>query len=114
MTNIIIGWSPFSDDEALLTTYADAAGAAAENDYAAMEWRRIQDMPGWTTFLAAYQAANFPNVPDDPGMYGILPTTPLASSSLPLTEPIASILRLFAMRLLPREISGSGRHLPGL
>ena len=62
--------SPFSDDEALLATYAGAAGAAAENDYAAMGWRRIQDMPGWTAFLAAYQAANFPNVPDDPGMYG--------------------------------------------
>ena len=70
MTNMIIGWSPFSDDEAQLTTYAGAAGAAAENDYAAMEWRRVQDMPGWTTFLAAYQAANFPNEPDDPGIYG--------------------------------------------
>lgn len=71
MTNVIMGWNSWSNDESLLTTYATTAGVlASENDYAAMEYRRNQDMPGWTTFLAAYQSAGFSNEPNDPGFYG--------------------------------------------
>lgn len=70
MTNVIIGWDPFDNNESLLTTYAGAAGAAAEGDYAAMSFRRTQDMPGWPAFLAAYQAAGFTNQPSDPGVLG--------------------------------------------
>jgi len=71
ITNVVIGWNSDSNDESLLTTYASAAGpTAAEDNYAVMKWRRFQDMPGWTTFLAAYQAAGFPNEPSDPGPSG--------------------------------------------
>ncbi len=71
MTNTVIGWSSWTNDESPLTTYATTAGAAAaENDYAAMQYRRFQDMPGWTTFLAAYQSSGFPHEPSDPGVYG--------------------------------------------
>lgn len=71
MTNVIMGWISWFNDESLLTTYATTAGAlASENDYAAMQYRRFQDMPGWTTFLAAYQSAGFANEPNDPGIYG--------------------------------------------
>jgi len=70
MTNVVIGWSPFDNNEAVLPIYASAAGPAAEGDHVAMELRRFADMPGWTTFLAAYQAAGFPNEPSDPGPFG--------------------------------------------
>lgn len=71
MTNVIIGWNTFSNDESAFAPYANAAGAAAaENDYGAFPLRRTQDMPGWAAFLAAYQAANFPNAQGDPGVFG--------------------------------------------
>ena len=71
MTNVVIGWNTQSHDESLLTVYADAAGAAAtEGDYVMMQFRRFVDMPGWTTFLAAYQAAGFSIEPNDPGLFG--------------------------------------------
>jgi branched-chain amino acid transport system substrate-binding protein len=71
MTNVVIGWVSWSNDVTLLTTYATTAGTlVADNDYAAMEFRRFQDMPGWTGFLAAYQAADFSNQPNDPGFFG--------------------------------------------
>ena len=71
MTDVIIGWVSWVNDKSLLATYATTAGTeAAENDIAIMQYRRFQDMPGWTDFLAAYQAAGFPNEPDDPGIYG--------------------------------------------
>ena len=70
MAGVIIGWSPLTNDESTLTTYARAAGPAAEDDYAAMIYRRFQDMPGWPTFLAAYQAAGFAHEPDNPGIFG--------------------------------------------
>ncbi len=72
MTDVIIGWIPWVNDESLLTTYATTAGtAAAENDIAIMQDRRFQDMPGWADFLAGYQSADFPNEPDNPGLYGV-------------------------------------------
>jgi branched-chain amino acid transport system substrate-binding protein len=70
MTNVVIGWSGEGDDS-VLTGYAGAAGAAAaENDYVALQYRRFEDMPGWATFLSAYQAANFPHEPNNPGTFG--------------------------------------------
>lgn len=71
MTDVVIGWYAASNAESVLAAYANAAGAAAaEGDYAAMQFRRFEDMPGWATFLAAYRAAGFPNEPDDPGIFG--------------------------------------------
>lgn len=71
MTSMVIGWNSATNDESVLATYTNAAGAvAAENDHAVMQGRRFQDMPGWTSFLAEYQAAGFTNGPSDPGMYG--------------------------------------------
>jgi branched-chain amino acid transport system substrate-binding protein len=70
MTDVVIGWSPWGSNEAVLPVYANAAGPAAEGDHVAMEFRRFADMPGWPTFLAAYQAAGFPNEPSDPGPFG--------------------------------------------
>jgi branched-chain amino acid transport system substrate-binding protein len=71
MTDVVISWYSFTNDESVLVTYADAAlPLPAEGDYVAMIFRRFEDMPGWTTFLAAYQAAAFPNEPDDPGVFG--------------------------------------------
>jgi branched-chain amino acid transport system substrate-binding protein len=71
MTNVVIGWNSQGNDESLLTVYANAAGAeAVEDNYVMMQYRRFQDMPRWTTFLAAYQAAGFPNEPNDPGIFG--------------------------------------------
>ena len=72
MTDVIIGWISWFNDELLLTTYATTAGtAAAENDNAIMQFRRFQDMPGWADFLDEYQSAGFPNEPDDPGIFGV-------------------------------------------
>lgn len=71
MTDVVIGWSSLGNDESDLAAYVSAAGAtAAEGDYASMQWRRFEDMPGWATFLADYQAAGFPNEPDDPSAFG--------------------------------------------
>jgi branched-chain amino acid transport system substrate-binding protein len=70
MTSTVAGWNSSSFDESVLATYATNAGVAAENDYAAMQYRRFQDMPGWAAFLAAYQAAHFANQPSDPSVYG--------------------------------------------
>jgi branched-chain amino acid transport system substrate-binding protein len=70
MPDVVIAWDTFINDDRLLIPYADAAGAAAEGDIAAMEWRRFTNMPGWANFLADYQAAAFRNEPDDPDVYG--------------------------------------------
>jgi branched-chain amino acid transport system substrate-binding protein len=66
-----VGWSPWDQDESRLSVYAAAAGVAAEGDYAFMPYMRISEMPGRSAFIAAYQAANFPNYPDDPTNFGI-------------------------------------------
>jgi len=71
MTNVVIGWTPWDNNETLLDTYATAAGSsAAQGDHVAMQYRRSYNMPGWSSFLADYQAAGFANEPNDPGVYG--------------------------------------------
>jgi branched-chain amino acid transport system substrate-binding protein len=71
MTDTVMGWSAWQNYAQALADYESAAGAAAaEGDYAAMQYRRFEDMPGWTAYLSAYQAAGFPNEPDDPGDFG--------------------------------------------
>jgi branched-chain amino acid transport system substrate-binding protein len=65
MTDVIIAWDSFTDDEAVLADYAVQAGVAAEGDHVAMHYRRIQDMPGYAAFNTAYQAAGFPNYGDE-------------------------------------------------
>lgn len=70
MTDTIIGWNTFSEDEAVLADYAAQAGAAAEGDHAAMSYRRTQDMSGYEVFNTAYQAAGFPNYGDEATIWG--------------------------------------------
>jgi len=70
MTDVPVGWMSRTNDESVLTDYANTAGAAAEGDYIAMSFRRFQDMPGWQSFLDAYRAAGFAHEPDDPGVLG--------------------------------------------
>lgn len=70
MTDAIIAWNTFSDDETVLAGYAARAGVAAEGDHAAMFYRRTQDMPGYGAFNTAYQAAGFPNFGDEAAATG--------------------------------------------
>lgn len=70
MTDVIIAWNSETNDVAVLSEYATAAGAAAEGDVAIMKFVSLQDMPGWGNFLADYQAAGFANEPNDPYLYG--------------------------------------------
>lgn len=73
LENVTIGWSSGDQvDDSILTDYLSAAGtSAAENDYVALQYRRFEDMPGWVAFLSEYQAASFPNEPDNPGSFGV-------------------------------------------
>jgi branched-chain amino acid transport system substrate-binding protein len=71
LPEVPLGWNPWDPDEARLSVYASAAGAAAEGDYASMPYTRISEMPGLTAYTAAYQAANFANYPDDPTYFGV-------------------------------------------
>jgi len=66
----IIGWDDISNDEAALGDYATAASSAAEGDYAGLNGRRTDDMPGYDDFNAAYQAAGFPNYGDEAQAWG--------------------------------------------
>jgi len=66
----VVGWDPISGDEAALENYATAAGSAAEGDYAGLAGRRTQDMPGYDTLNADYQAAGFPNYGDEADIWG--------------------------------------------
>ena len=66
----IIGWDAVRGDESALGVYATAAGSAAEGDYAGLNPRRTQDMPGYDTLNADYQAAGFPNYGDEAEMWG--------------------------------------------
>ncbi len=67
----VIGWDEiWADDGAALGDYAAAAGAAAEGDYAGLQGRRTEDMPGYDTLNADYQAAGFPNYEDEAQMWG--------------------------------------------
>ena len=70
MTDTIIAWNTFSEDEAVLPDYAAQAGLAAEGDHVVLFYRRTQDMPGYGAFNAAYQAAGFPNYGDEATKWG--------------------------------------------
>ena len=71
MSDLVIAWDSLDPDKQVLVRYASAAGPlAAEGDYAVMFLRSPEDMPGWAAFLTAYRAAQFANVPDDPGHIG--------------------------------------------
>jgi len=70
MTDVIIGWSSFTNDRSSLDDYANAAGTAAEDDHVGMHYRATEDMPGYTTFNAAYQAAGFANYGDEAQLWG--------------------------------------------
>lgn len=61
MNDKIIGWTSWDNfNEDVLDTYLTVAGAsAAENDHVALQVRRVEDMPEWTTFDADYLAAGF-------------------------------------------------------
>jgi branched-chain amino acid transport system substrate-binding protein len=70
MTTILIGWNSSINDEAALATYTTAAGAqAAEGDYAAMEYVRLEDMTGWPRFLSDYLAAGYSEPAYDSGTF---------------------------------------------
>jgi branched-chain amino acid transport system substrate-binding protein len=61
MTTIPIGWNSATNNVAILADYSGAAGAqAVEGDYTAMEFVRLEDMPGWSRFLADYLSAGYP------------------------------------------------------
>ncbi len=71
MNNVPIAWSSWDNAASLLNAYTEAAGpVAAEGDIAMMQYRPFWAMPGWEPFRANYQAAGFPNAPDDPGIVG--------------------------------------------
>lgn len=70
MTGTTIAWTTFSDDEVVLANYAAQAGVAAAGDTAAMSYRRVEDMPGYVGFNAAYQAAGFSNYGDEATAWG--------------------------------------------
>jgi branched-chain amino acid transport system substrate-binding protein len=67
----VIGWDA-DNNEAALGDYAIVAGGAAEGDYAGLNPRRTQDMPGYDTLNADYQAAAFPNYGDEAEIWGAL------------------------------------------
>jgi branched-chain amino acid transport system substrate-binding protein len=70
ITTIPIGWNSATNDVAVLTAYTAAAGAqAAEGDYTAMEYIRLEDMPDWSRFLSEYLAAGFPQPSYDMGAF---------------------------------------------
>jgi len=71
MGDVPVGWYPSDPDESRLSTYASAAGAAAEGDYALMPYVRVSEMPGMPAYSAAYQGAHFAHNPDDPTYFGI-------------------------------------------
>lgn len=70
MMDVPIGWSSRDSNTTSLAVYADAAGPAVEGDFVVMSQRPFWAMPGWTALASDYQAAGFPNVPDDPGYFG--------------------------------------------
>ena len=67
----IVGWDAiWSDSEAAPGDYAAAAGSAAEGDYAGLNGRRTDNMPGYDDFNLAYQAASFPSYGDESKAWG--------------------------------------------
>jgi branched-chain amino acid transport system substrate-binding protein len=66
----VIGWDAILGGDVALANYATVAGSAAEGDYAGLNGRRTQDMPGYDTLNADYQAAGFPNYGDEADVWG--------------------------------------------
>jgi len=66
----IVGWDAVWQDENALPGYGSAAGPGAEGDYAGLNGRRTQDMPGYAAFNADYQAAGFPNYGGEADVWG--------------------------------------------
>jgi branched-chain amino acid transport system substrate-binding protein len=70
MTAMPIGWDSVTNNDAALAAYTAAAGAqAVEGDYTAMEYIHLEDMPGWSRFLADYLAAGYPEPSYDTGTF---------------------------------------------
>lgn len=60
MTDVVVALGTNNKNETFQTSYANAAGVtAAKSDIILALPRRIDEMPGWPTFLADYQAAGF-------------------------------------------------------
>lgn len=71
MSNVIMGWTTRDNfDDSILGTYVTASGAgAAENDYVVLQYRHIQDMPGWMDLYSDYTAAGFEHYGTNPIIY---------------------------------------------
>ena len=72
MAGVPIAWDLHWAGEEAFAPYEAAAGPAAEGDYAGVQWRRTEDMPGYVTFNQAYQAAEFPEYGDEAHVWGAL------------------------------------------
>ncbi|HNT76230.1 MAG TPA: BMP family ABC transporter substrate-binding protein, partial [Anaerolineae bacterium] len=71
MGAIPIAWDSLAEAPMWMYAYQGWAGdAAVVGDFIAMHQRPFWAMPGWTGLVSDYQAANFVNVPDDPGIFG--------------------------------------------
>ncbi len=70
MNNIKIAWVTLSDSKTALDDFYNEIGAEAEGTIAAMQYRLPEDMPGYDSFNAAYQAKSFPNYGDEGGAFG--------------------------------------------
>ncbi|MFN2283066.1 MAG: ABC transporter substrate-binding protein, partial [Anaerolineae bacterium] len=65
MNDVPIAWDSMSEVPMWMYAYLSQAGTeAAQGDFIAMHLRPFWGMPGWTTFVSDYQAANFSNGPD--------------------------------------------------
>jgi branched-chain amino acid transport system substrate-binding protein len=72
MTDVVIAWDLHWAGEEALADYEAAAGPAAEGDYAGVQWRRSEDMPGYVDFNQDYQAAGFLEYGDEALVWGAL------------------------------------------
>jgi ABC-type branched-subunit amino acid transport system substrate-binding protein len=72
MEGVVIAWDIHWAGEEVFAPYEAAAGPAAEGDYAGVQWRRNEDMPGYVNFNQDYQAAGFPEYGDEALVWGAL------------------------------------------
>jgi branched-chain amino acid transport system substrate-binding protein len=72
MESVAIAWDLHWAGEEVFASYEAAAGLAAEGDYAGVQWRRNEDMPGYEAFNQDYQAAGFPEYGDEALVWGAL------------------------------------------
>ena len=72
MTDVAIAWDLHWAGEESLAAYEAAAGPAAEGDYAGVQWRRTEDMPGYGALNQDYQAAGFAEYGDEAHVWGAL------------------------------------------